>query len=163
MRKLQIYLDTSVINFLFADDAPEKKEITIDFFENFVRKNLYDVFISPIVIDEINKTTDEITRQKLLNVIKEYNIEVINISEKQEEIEKLAYLYINKTIIPKKKIEDALHIAICSIFNIDILLSWNYRHMANVNKESKIMSVNISEGYNKQLKIITPMEVIYEE
>jgi len=163
MRKLEIYLDTSVINFLFADDAPEKKDITIDFFENFVKKNLYDIFISPIVIDEINRTSDEIKKQILLNVIKDYSIEVINISEKQEEIENLAYIYLDKKIIPKKKIEDALHIAICSVFNIDILLSWNYRHMANVNKESKIISANIAEGYNKQLRIITPMEVIYEE
>ena len=74
-----------------------------------------------------------------------------------------AYIYLDKNIIPEKKIEDALHIAVCSVFNIDILLSWNYRHMANVNKENKIMSVNIAEGYNKQLRIITPMEVIYEE
>ena len=35
--KLKIYLDTSAPNFLFADDSPEKKEITIDFFENFVK------------------------------------------------------------------------------------------------------------------------------
>jgi hypothetical protein len=34
---IKVYLDTSVINFLFADDPPEKKEITIDFFENFIR------------------------------------------------------------------------------------------------------------------------------
>jgi len=33
MIKSTIYLDTSVINFLFADDAPEKKEITMDFFK----------------------------------------------------------------------------------------------------------------------------------
>ncbi|NLO18933.1 MAG: type II toxin-antitoxin system VapC family toxin [Ignavibacteria bacterium] len=55
-RKLKIYLDTSVINFLFADDAPEKKEITIDFFENYLSD--YDVYISSIVLAEIDRTTD---------------------------------------------------------------------------------------------------------
>ncbi len=44
MIKSTIYLDTSVINFLFADDAPEKKEITIDFFENFVKLGVYDTY-----------------------------------------------------------------------------------------------------------------------
>ena len=39
-KKLKIYLDTSIINFLFADDAPEKKEVTIDFFENYL--DVYD-------------------------------------------------------------------------------------------------------------------------
>ncbi len=34
MKKLKVYLDTSVINFLFADDTPELKTATIDFFEN---------------------------------------------------------------------------------------------------------------------------------
>ena len=36
MNKLRIYLDTSIINFLFADDAPEKKEITVDYFDKYV-------------------------------------------------------------------------------------------------------------------------------
>ena len=38
MKKLKIYLDTSVINFLFADDSPEKQDITIEFFESRSRK-----------------------------------------------------------------------------------------------------------------------------
>ncbi|MFH1004843.1 MAG: hypothetical protein V1781_05045 [Bacteroidota bacterium] len=50
--KLKIYLDTSVPNFLFADDAPEKKDITIDFFENFIGKGKYHAFISEFVIAE---------------------------------------------------------------------------------------------------------------
>ena len=162
MRKAKIYLDTSVINFLFADDAPEKKDITIDFFENYVKTKLYEVFISPIVIDEINRTSDEYKKQRLLNVVSSYDIKIIDISEKEDEIENLAYVYIDKNIIPKNKIEDALHISVCSVLNIDYLLSWNYKHLANVNRESKIIAVNITEGYNKQLRIITPMEVMYE-
>jgi len=58
MIKSTIYLDTSVINFLFADDAPEKKEITIDFFENFVKLGVYDTYITEYVIAEINQTPD---------------------------------------------------------------------------------------------------------
>ena len=46
-------LDTSVINFLFADDSPEKKEIIKDFFEIFIKIGIYDTFISGFVIDEI--------------------------------------------------------------------------------------------------------------
>ena len=43
MKKLKIYLDTSVINFLFADDAPEKRDITIEFFEHYVKTKFYEV------------------------------------------------------------------------------------------------------------------------
>jgi hypothetical protein len=63
----------------------------------------------------------------------------------------------------KKKLEDALHLPISKIFDIDISLSWNYKHLANVNKERKIMSVNLLEGYTKSFKTVTSMEVIYEE
>ena len=71
--------------------------------------------------------------------------------------------YIEHKIIPERKIENALHIAICTVMNIDILLSWNYKHLANINKESKIISANITEGYSRALRIITPIEVIYEK
>ena len=162
MKKIEIYLDTSVINFLFADDAPEKRDITIDFFTNYVQPGIYNVFVSPVVIDEINKTTDDDKKKLLLNVINDYNIRILDISENVEEIENLAYHYIENRIIPEKKIEDALHVAICTVFHIDILLSWNYKHLANINKESKIISYNILEGYSKNLKIITPIEVTYE-
>ena len=58
MAKTKIYLDTSVINFLFAEDAPEKKEITRDFFSNFVATGIYETFISDVVVQEINNTID---------------------------------------------------------------------------------------------------------
>ena len=59
MKKLKIYLDTSVINFLFADDVPEFKKITEDFFENYVKKGKYIVYVSNVVIAEIEKTRDK--------------------------------------------------------------------------------------------------------
>jgi rRNA-processing protein FCF1 len=62
--KYDIYLDTSVINFLFADDAAEKKTITMDLFDNFIKKETYNTFISNFVIEEINNTEDNEKRDK---------------------------------------------------------------------------------------------------
>jgi len=45
MKKLKLYLETSVWNFYFADDAPEKKEATIQFFEQ-VKKGKYEIYLS---------------------------------------------------------------------------------------------------------------------
>lgn len=160
---IKIYLDTSLINFLYAEDAPEKQAITKEFFENYVKKGIYDVFISPVVIDEINKTENITKRDTLIKTIKKYNLKVLDINEVKHEIERLAKLYITRKIIPEKKIEDALHIAIATVNEVDILLSWNHRHLANVDKERKVMAFNMLEGYTKPFKIITPMEVIYEE
>ena len=163
MRKLSIYLDTSVINFLFAEDAPEKQEITVDFFEHYVLPQIYDVYVSVVVIDEISRTKDQHKREMLLATLRQYNITVVSIEERMNEIEELAKSYIEKRIIPDKKMDDALHIAICTVFEMDVLLSWNYKHLANVNKERLILSANLLEGYSRQFRMATPMEVMYEE
>lgn len=163
MKKLQIYLDTSIINFVFADDAPEKRDITKEFFKKYVAKNIFDVYISPLVIDEINKTKDKKKKTDLLGIIRKYNLKIVNIQEIVDNIQSLAQKYITEGVIPEKKIEDALHIAICTILEIDILLSWNYKHLANINKETKINSVNLLEGFSKTFRMVTPMEVMYEE
>lgn len=64
MKKPKIYLDTSVINFLFADDTPDFKKVTIDFFENYFSE--YEVYISDVVLLEIN-----IHKETLINAINE--------------------------------------------------------------------------------------------
>ena len=160
MKKLKIYLDTSVINFLFADDAPEFKQITIDFFDKYI--NDYEIFISDIVIFEINKTKDKKKKKQLLNVIEKYPIKLINIDD-DNAIEKLADLYIIERIIPEKKREDALHIAISTVYDCDILLSWNFKHLANIKKQIAVNSVNQKEGFLKKLNLLSPLEVECEE
>jgi hypothetical protein len=162
MKKIRIYLDTSVINFLFADDAPEARMTTNELFENYIKPGVYDAYISPIVIDEINRTPDVEKRRMLLKAIRDYDVKVLDIEAYREEIEKLAVSYIDHGVIPRKKLEDALHVAISTVEEMDALISWNYKHLANIFKERRIISVNLSEGYIRSLKICTPMEVIYE-
>lgn len=70
-KKLKIYLDTSVINFLFAEDVPELKRITEEFF-GLVKEGRFNVFISDAVVNEVLKTNDEEKKRKLLSVIEEH-------------------------------------------------------------------------------------------
>ena len=56
-----------------------------------------------------------------------------------------------------------MHIAICTIFEFYILLSWNFKHIANIMKQMQVASVNRKEGYLKELFLLNPMEVIYEK
>jgi predicted nucleic acid-binding protein len=158
-KKLKIYLDTSIINFLFADDAPEKKEVTIDFFENYLKD--YDVFISKIVIDEINKTSSFEKKEKLLNSIKDYYLEIFD--QTNLDIENAADTYIQNEIIPPNKREDALHLAFASYYEFDILLSWNFKHLANIKIQEKVNFINIQLGFRKYLLLFNPMEVIYDK
>jgi predicted nucleic acid-binding protein len=160
-KRLKIYLDTSVPNFLSADDSPEKKEITVDFFENFVKPGIYNSFVSPVVIAEIEATNNPQKRLELLAIIEKYPIELLEYNDAETiEIQELAEKYIEMKIIPEKKLADALHIAICVIKGIDYLVSWNYKHLANVNREHKIKMLNWELGYRVDLRIITPLELV---
>ena len=57
MNKLKIYIDTSVISYLDQEDAPEKMSETQEIWELF-RKNKYEIYISDVVIYEINKCSE---------------------------------------------------------------------------------------------------------
>jgi predicted nucleic acid-binding protein len=159
MKKQTIYLDTSVINFLFADDSPEKKEITSDFFTNFIQTEVYDTFVSGFVIDEIENTANLTKRKNLLDIIEKYPIKFLEISESYE-IQRLANAYVEKKIIPIKKFYDAYHIACAVINQINYLVSWNYRHLANVNRERLVIATNLELGYLDKFRIITPLELM---
>lgn len=156
--KPTVYLDTSAINFLFADDAPEKKEITVDFFDNFIKLGMYDAYVTEFVIAEINQTGNPDERIKLLKVIEDYPIEVLPV-EKVEEIGSLAQNYLDNGIMPPKKLFDALHVAFCVVTKIDYLVSWNFKHLANINRERRILAKNYELGYIHPLHIITPTEL----
>lgn len=158
MRKPQLYLETSVWNFYFADDAPEKKETTRRFFDK-VKQGEYEVFISDAVIGEIDKAGDR-KKKSLLTLIKEYKPQRLIINE---EILRLARMYVSDGIFPVNKIEDAIHAAVATVFEMDALISWNLKHLSNLKKMEMINGINMKEGYVKRLELITPMEVSDEE
>ncbi|MDD2714723.1 MAG: type II toxin-antitoxin system VapC family toxin [Candidatus Wallbacteria bacterium] len=160
MKKMRIYLDTSVINFLFAEDAPEFMAITRELFENFVGPGKYEVFISEVVIRELGKTRNETRKISLLKVISDYALKVLPLDS---ESEKLSEIYLEQGVIPKAKTDDARHVAIAATNQMDILLSWNFRHLANVNKQIKIKAINEKEGLLHPLLLLSPLEVIDEE
>ena len=161
-KKLKIYLDTSVINFLYYDLAPDYKYSTIELFENFIALEIYDTYYSVYVIDEINATPDIQKKEILLNTFIKYPLKLLEIND-LDELQNLAEKYIQKNILPEKKYLDALHIATSVIFGIDYLISWNFRHLANVNKERLVNAANLENGYTKEIRIITPLELINYE
>lgn len=165
MNKLRIYLDTSIINFLYETDSPDLRKATEVLFDDIIAKNRVDTFISNIVIDEINKTTNENKKEVLLSTFEKYGNIKILVAE-NETINEIGFLgenYIKSGIIPEKNVADSLHIAYTTIFQMDILLSWNFKHLANLNKEQKILMLNKTLGYNYPFRMANPLEVYFEE
>lgn len=158
MRKLRLYLETSIWNFYFADDAPEKRDITKEFLEN-INQGEYSVFISQAVLNEIDRA-EEPKRSQLIQLIKRCDPQMLDITQ---EVTDLAKEYISQKVIPESKVEDALHVAIATVYEMDALITWNNKHLANLRKMGKINSINLKEGYTKHLEIVNPMEVIANE
>jgi len=154
MNKLRIYLDTSVVNFLFAEDSPDFRRMTEEFFAKHAQK--YELFASEVVILEIERDPDPQHRQKLLDALHRHPIAML---PSAPEVERLADLYLARGVIPAKKREDALHVAYATVHGLDILLSWNFKHLANVRREALIAAINQQEGHWPTLRLLSPLEV----
>jgi len=154
MKKLNLYVDTSVWNFYFAEDSPDKQKATVEFFEEVVAEELVNIFISAAVIKEIsNADTDK--QRILLKLIDRFDTEMLEITK---EVDILAQLYLTECALPLRSLEDATHAAVATVNNINYLVSWNLKHLANINRKKKISSINIKYGY-EAIDIFTPMEV----
>jgi predicted nucleic acid-binding protein len=156
MRRLRIYLDTSVINFLFAEDSPDFRKATVEFFTKYAAR--YELYVSEIVRLEIGRTPDLEHRQRLLEVLQQHPINMLT-NAARAEIEQLAKLYVLQEVMPAAKFEDALHVAYATVHQMDILLSWNFKHLANVRREGLIATVNQQAGYRYPLRLLSPLEV----
>lgn len=154
MKRLRLYLDTSVLNFYFADDSLKEKDITQELFRE-IKSGNYMAFISSTVLEEISKASKQ-KQKKLLSLVEEYNLIPLEIDE---DIENLASLYIQNKIIPQKYEEDAVHIAVAVINELDVVVSWNFRHIVKLKTKLSVDGINRMEGY-KGLEIYSPMEVI---
>jgi predicted nucleic acid-binding protein len=114
--------------------------------------------VSEIVLKEISKA--QIHIQDKIKSIPSSNIIIVEINC---EIENLADSYINAKIVSSKSYDDALHIACATFYNIDIQVSWNFKHIVNYNRITLYNSINLLNGF-KTLEIRNPKEVLnYEQ
>lgn len=157
MKKLKLYIETSVWNFLFADDAPDKQRETIRFFEE-IQSGDYELFISGLVIAEIERAREPL-RGKLLGKIDEIEPEALTITG---EVDELALKYARASLLSEKAFDDLTHVAVATVNRMDFLVSWNLKHIVKVKTITGINEVNLSEGY-RELKICTVQGVIIDE
>lgn len=159
-KKLRVYLDTSVINFLFAEDVPDFRRITEDFFDVYAKQ--CELYGSDVLLEELDRDPDESRKQKHMNVLRDYGVKILP-SNRDHEVAHLADVYLQQQIVPLKKRDDAFHVAYATVFEMDVLLSWNFKHLANIRREARFASVNQAQGYWRTPRIVSPMEVEDEE
>ena len=154
MKKQRIYLDTSVFGGLHDE---EFQEYTQPLFRRI--KNLeFEIIQSNVTENELESAPEKIrTTTKLLpkNMTKYVKSDI--------ESANLAKRYIEEGVVGATSYADCLHIALATIHNANILVSWNFKHIVNVVRIVGYNAVNLSEGY-KQIDIRSPRELItYED
>ena len=154
MRKFKVYLDTSVVSYLYQVDAPEKMQNTLDLWELFKNK-VYEVYISDIVIREISGCNEE-----KLKILLDYLDQIdYNIIETDEDTVELAGKFIDFGILKQKSFDDCQHIAAAILAGCDIITSWNFKHIVNVKTVRGVKVITTLEGY-KDLLIYPPSVLI---
>jgi hypothetical protein len=158
MRVPTIYLETTIFNFPFADDAPQYQADTLRLFAE-IKAGKFRPFTSEYVTRELEAATDP-RREDRLRLIKEYDVEVIPASN---DVEQLAKFYIKEGVIPEKYPTDALHIAAVTVAGLDFIVSLNFRHIVKRKTIIETEIINAREGF-RRVFIHTPAEVIdYDE
>ena len=150
-RRINVYLDTSVISALFDERNPERQALTKSFFK---RIHCFNAHISEIVIVELHNVKDAVLKKKLTETA-----QVLSTLPIDETARKLAHSYVTKGAIPSAYPEDALHIAIAALNGIDYLLSWNFKHIVKVKTRNIVNMVNYSWCL-PSLEIVTPAELL---
>ena len=147
--KNKVYLDTSVISALFDERTPERLSMT---FGLWTKLDDYEVFISELVLEELERVNNQM-REKMLDAVKKFT--VLTISEKAE---RLAKIYIKQGIFPEKYFDDALHVALAAENQIGILISWNFTHLVKLKTRRMVSVVNLQENFIP-VEIISPPEL----
>ena len=138
-KKLNLYIDTSVIGGYFDVEFEEETKILFQSILN----NDFHVIYSTVTEDELINAPEKV--RELLNLIPNENKTRIELTE---EAVMLGDTYIAENVVGKTSREDCFHIALATIHKADILVSWNFKHIVNVMRIRGYNAVNLKLGYS---------------
>ncbi len=147
----KIYIDTSIVGGYFDE---EFKEATRKFFDRFEKGEI--VFVVSELLDlELLNAPKEV-KELLFN----YPLENFYRVELTEEAIRLAEAYISEKVVGKTSLTDCRHIALATLNKVDVLASWNFKHIVNLDKIKSYNSINLKLGY-AMLEIRSPKDLIH--
>ena len=144
MRKLRLYLDTSVIIMLEHGQDPARQAMTNEFLRIVAEhSDEYELFLSRVTIDELNAGSEE---DKAYADSFLATLEHTLLSEKIE-AENLAWIYALDGVLSESHINDLTHIAYAVVSRCDYVVTWNMKHLANPFTVKRVNDVNVLEKY----------------
>jgi predicted nucleic acid-binding protein len=149
--KPRVYLDNSVIGGTFDAEFEEDTRGLLE----LIRTGEMQPVISEVTEAEARRAPEQV-RELLDELLFDLNAEDVQLSA---EAEALAAAYIAAGVVTQKYEADALHIALATLAKVDVLVSWNFRHIVNLKRIQGFNGVNLMRGYST-LEIRSPKEVI---
>ena len=154
MKRQRIYIDTSIVGGFF--DAEFEKETKM-LFQRLENREIIFV-ISTVLGKELADAPIHVK-----NLLARYDATFFEKVLLTDEAKELAENYIAEKVVGRTSLDDCRHIAIATINNVDVLASWNFKHIVNLSRINGYNAVNIKNGY-KTLEIRNPKELIdYEQ
>jgi len=146
--KQRIYIDTSVFGGYFDEEFTEH---TVPLFDRF-KNNEFTLLFSTVTQEELEGAPENVKE-----LVKSLKPEWTDFLDANDEAVSLALEYINEKVVGQTSYADCLHIALATINRADFLVSWNFKHIVNVDRIRGYNSINIKNGY-RQLEIRSPRE-----
>ena len=150
---VSIYLETSVVGAYLDRGESFRRDLTMRWWEHEMKN--FRAFVSPLVTRELERTREPY-RRSYLALIK--NLPQLEVTE---EATILADGYVARGIFQRKYLGDALHVALASFHKVDYLVTWNFGHLANVHRQSRIKLFNAAAGFFAP-EIVTPEFLVSE-
>jgi predicted nucleic acid-binding protein len=154
MKKMRVYLDTSVISHLDQQDAPALMAETHRLWEK-IKAGEFDVVISSVDEAEIDDC-EELKRNTLKGYLNEIRYTLIKVDARMIEI---ASRFVDLGVLRQKSFDDCQHIAAAIVSGCDVIVSWNFKHIVNHKTMMGVKAVTALEGYD-DLLIYTPSILI---
>lgn len=146
--KQRIYIDTSVFGGYYDEEFSEH---TIPLFDR-IKNEEFTVLFSTVTQDELENSPVRV--KELVRGLKVKNTEFLATTDEAVD---LAMEYIAEKVVGQASFADCLHIALATINRADFLVSWNFKHIVNIQRIRGYNSINIKKGY-RQLDIRSPRE-----
>jgi hypothetical protein len=154
MKKDRIYIDTSIVGGYFDIEFQVETKLL---FKRLERNEIIFV-VSDLMEIELENAPDRVR-----NLLFKYQNECFERIRLTREAQELGQMYVEEKVVGHTSIEDCYHIAMATINNVDVLASWNFKHIVNFTRIKGYNAVNLKCGYNL-LEIRNPKDLVnYED
>ncbi|MGD1853388.1 MAG: type II toxin-antitoxin system VapC family toxin [Leptolyngbyaceae cyanobacterium] len=153
-----VYIETSILGYLTARSTRDliiaaNIELTRNWWN--ARRKDFTLYISQAVLMETAQGDSEMAAQRL-EIANDFPLLDLN-----ADVEALATQFLSRSNLPPKADVDAIHIAVATVHGMNYLLTWNCKHIANAQIQSKLAEISLDFGYPLPL-ICTPYELLGE-